>query len=262
MTAVRSPVSVIWHDLECGAYAEDLPLWRALAAEHGDPVLDVGAGTGRVALDLAHAGHRVTAVDRDPELLAALSARARSLGLGRDPNRDGVSSQALISTVVADARDFDLSERYPLCIVPMQTIQLLGGADGRAAFLRCALRHLHRGGALAIAIAEALDLYDATDGVHAPLPDIREVDGIVYSSQPVAVRAGSGGFVLERRRETVTVVGERTVERDLIGLDRLTAHGLEREGRAVGFARAQRARVRETSDYVGSEVVILRAPAQ
>jgi SAM-dependent methyltransferase len=249
-------MSVIWHDLECGAYAEDLPLWRALAAEHGDPVLDVGAGTGRVSLDLARAGHRVIALDRDPDLLDALAARAS----GRNPDMDGVSSQALVTTVVADARDFDLRERYPLCIVPMQTIQLLGGPDGRAAFLGCALRHLRPGGALAIAIAEALDLYDATDGVHYPLPDIREVDGIVYSSQPIAVRAERGGFVLERRRETVAVAGERTVERDLIRLDRLSARGLEREGRAAGFARVQRARVRETADYVGSEVVILRAP--
>ena len=70
-------MSVIWHDIECGAYAEDLPLWRSLAAEYGDPVLDVGAGTGRVALDLARAGYRVTALDRDPELLAALESAPR-----------------------------------------------------------------------------------------------------------------------------------------------------------------------------------------
>jgi len=257
MSGVVCPVSVIWHDLECGGYAEDLPLWRALAAEHGDPVLDIGAGTGRVALDLARAGYRVTALDRDPELLDALAARAS----GRNFSMDAVSSQALVTTVVADARDFDLRERFPLAIVPMQTVQLLGGPTGRAAFLRCALSHLQPGGALAIAIAEALDLYDDTDGLPSPLPDIRELDGIVYSSQPVAVRAERDGFVLERRRETVAVAGERSVERDLIRLDRVTARELEREGRAAGFARVQRARVRETSDYVGSEVVILRAPA-
>jgi SAM-dependent methyltransferase len=247
-------MSVIWHDVECGAYVEDLPLWRSLAAEHGDPVLDIGAGTGRVALDLAGAGYRVTALDRDPELLDALADRAS----GRTVQIRDASPQALVTTVVADARDFDLGERFLLAIVPMQTIQLLGGPEGRAEFLACARRHLLPGGALAIALAEALDLYDVTDGVPSPLPDIRELDGVVYSSLPVAVRADSDGFVLERLRETVTVAGERTVERDLIRLDRLTAQGLEREGRAAGFRRVQRARVRETEDYVGSEVVILR----
>ncbi len=87
------PVSVIWHDLECGAYAEDLPLWRSLADEHGDPVLDVGAGTGRVALDLARHGHRVTALDPEPELIAELERRAAGLD---------------VTGVVADARDFEL----------------------------------------------------------------------------------------------------------------------------------------------------------
>jgi SAM-dependent methyltransferase len=248
-------MSVIWHDVECGAYVEDLPLWRSLAAEHGDPVLDIGAGTGRVALDLAGAGYRVTALDRDPELLDALADRAS----GRNVQILDASSQALIATAVADARDFDLGERFPLAIVPMQTIQLLGGPEGRAEFLACARRHLLPGGALAIALAEALDLYDVTDGVPSPTPDIRELDGVVYSSRPVAVRADPGGFVLERLRETVAVAGERTVEHNLIRLDRLTARGLEREGRAAGFTRVQRGRVRETSDYVGSEVVILHA---
>jgi len=69
-------VSVIWHDLECGAYAQDLPLWRTLAAERGDPILDVGAGTGRVAIDLARRGHRVTALDHDHALLSERGRRS------------------------------------------------------------------------------------------------------------------------------------------------------------------------------------------
>jgi len=242
--------AVIWHDIECGSYVEDLPLWRSLAASHGDPVLDVGAGTGRVTLDLAAGGYRVTALDRDPALLAALEQRLA---------RKSEIVRPLCQTAVADAREFDLGDtRFPLVIVPMQTIQLLGGPDGRAAFLRCAHRHLTPGGILAAAISEVLELYEVIDGEPAPLPDVREYDGVVYSSQPVAVRADGEGFVLERRRETVGVSGERTVEGDLIRLDRLTVRGLEREAEAAGFARAGRDRVPATEDYSGSEVVILR----
>jgi len=36
--------TAIWHDIECGAYTADLPLWEELAG--GGRVLDVGAGTG------------------------------------------------------------------------------------------------------------------------------------------------------------------------------------------------------------------------
>ena len=245
----------MWHDVECGSYAEDLPLWRSLAAEYGDPVLDVGAGTGRVTLDLARAGYRVTALDRDRDLLDALQER-----LGRNFSMEPASSQERVETVVADAREFDLGpRRFPLVIVPMQTIQLLGGRAGRAGFLGCTRRHLVADGAIAVAIAEVLDLYEVVDGLAAPLPDIREEDGFVYSSQPTAVRADHRGFVLERRRETVGPSGERTVEDNLVRLDRLTARGFEREAQAAGFTPAARTRVPATEDYSGSEVVILRA---
>src|SRR6185312_377515 len=100
--------TVVWHDVECASYVEDLPLWRSLAAEYGDPVLDVGAGTGRVTLDLARAGYRVTALDRDAELLAELERR-----VGRNSEIVTVTSQ--VTTVVADARELDLGEsRFPL----------------------------------------------------------------------------------------------------------------------------------------------------
>jgi SAM-dependent methyltransferase len=235
----------LWHDLECGSYSADLEFWRALAARTGGPVLDVGAGTGRTALELARAGHAVTAIDLDDELLETLRERAGDLE---------------ITTIVADARAFWLGTTFPLIIMPMQTIQLLGGADGRAQFLECAAFHLDSPGALAIAIAHELELFDVAEGTApGPLPDVVELDGVVYSSRPLAVRARDGGFELERRRETVTAAGELTGEQDLIHLDRLDPATLEAEGEAAGLRPASRLEIAPTADYVGSTVVMFRA---
>jgi SAM-dependent methyltransferase len=111
---VVSSADVIWHELECGSYRADLALWRELAERCDGPVLDIGAGTGRVALDLASAGHRVTALDLDPDLLGSLRERAAGLE---------------VEIVCADARSFDLDRHdFALCLIPMQTIQLLGDA--------------------------------------------------------------------------------------------------------------------------------------
>ncbi len=235
----------IWHDLECGSYTADLAFWRALAQRIGGPVLDVGAGTGRTALALAHEGHEVVAIDLDDELLGELRERAAGLE---------------VTTIVADARAFWLGNTFPLIIVPMQTIQLLGGAEGRAAFMESAAYHLESPGVLAIAIADDLELFDVSDGtVPGPLPDVVERDGVVYSSRPVAVRADGDGFALERRRETVTADGLLTAAQDLIHLDRVDPDALEGEGEAAGLRAASRMEIAPTEDYVGSTVVMFRA---
>src|SRR4051794_9579772 len=75
------------------------PLWRALAAEAGGCVLDVGAGPGGVTLDLAARGVAVVALDADAELLAALEHRGAGLP---------------VRTVDADARRFALDRRFSL----------------------------------------------------------------------------------------------------------------------------------------------------
>ena len=67
---VRVDEAVIWHDAECGSYRADIPLWRRLAAYAAPPgrpceMLDLGCGTGRVSLEIAADGHRVTGLDLD-----------------------------------------------------------------------------------------------------------------------------------------------------------------------------------------------------
>jgi SAM-dependent methyltransferase len=236
---MSATAQVVWHDLECGGYAEDLPLWRDLAG--AGPVLDLGCGTGRVALDLAARGVTVVGLDTDRELLAALDARAADLP---------------VETVCADARDFDLGRRFPIVLAPMQTVQLLGGRDGRAGLLRCVRAHLDPGGLFALALADALEGFDEETAT-PPLPDIREDDGIVYFSQPVAVKDEGERVAIHRVREIVDRDGARTSERDVVRLDRLEPAELEAEAAALGFSVLARREVPPTEEFVGSLVVVL-----
>lgn len=238
---------VVWHDLECGAYRADLPLWLELAEREtrAAPLLEIGAGSGRVTLELARAGHAVIALDSDARLLATL--RARGAGLA-------------IETVVADARDFELARRdLALCIVPMQTLQLMGGPQGRRALLSAVRGHMRAGGLLACAIATRLETFDADDGP-LPTPDTVRIGAALYVSRPLAIRRAGARVRLEREREKIAAEpGPRVREHNVIVLDRLSARRLEREAGAAGF-RAERARrISPTDDHVGSTVVMLRA---
>jgi SAM-dependent methyltransferase len=225
---------VVWHDLECGGYTADLPLWEELAA--GGNVLDVGAGTGRVALRLARDGCSVTALDRDPLLLAVLADRAEEAGV-------------TIPTVVADAADFDAGDGFDLVAVPMQTIQLL--AD-RAGFFACARRAVRPGGLVALAIAAELEPFDGTE---LPAPDVAESGGTRFVSQPTAVRIVAGGTRIERIRR---VIPPGTTEHDVIVLAAVTADQLSAEGAAAGLRHEETRVIEPTRDHVGSEVVLLR----
>ena len=257
--SATTPAEVVWHDLECGAYRADLALWLELAAQAGGPILDVGAGAGRVALELARAGHAVTALDSAPALLAALRDRAGGLA---------------VETVQADARCFELERKdYSLCIVPMQTIQLLGGAGGRMRFLRRARAHLRRGGLLACAILGELDPFDCTQGGIGPAAERATLAGSLYLSRALRVVETGERVVIERERRILPEhapapswpfrreQGERDglAERDVIELDAISAAVLLEEGAEAGLQPQPTRELPPTDEHVGSSVVMLRA---
>jgi len=247
--------AVIWHDLECGRYMADLPLWRELARAAGrgarsQRVLDVGAGTGRVALDLARRDHRVTALDLDAQLLCALRERAGELP---------------VETVCADARSFELARRdFAVCLVPMQTVQLLGGTAGRVAFLRRARAHLRPGAVLACAIVTEVEPFDCAAAELGPTPESAVVDGNLYCSRAACVRVGKRSVRLERERSVIPTARAAATpqpvrERDVIELDRVSASQLLREGREAGLAAAGTRSIGATEEHTGSVVVMFGA---
>ncbi|HEY1451193.1 MAG TPA: class I SAM-dependent methyltransferase [Solirubrobacteraceae bacterium] len=251
-----TPPVVVWHDLECGAYSADLPLWHELAQRSGDSVLDIGAGSGRVTLELARSGHAVTALDCEPLLLDALRDRGRTLG---------------VRTVCADARSFSLERTdYDLCVVPMQTIQLLGGVAGRADLLRCAKAHLRPGGVLACAILGEIEPFDCSAGGNGPAAERASVDGLLYLSRAVRVSETPTTVVIERERRVLSdgarigptetsPKNDDRLERNIVELDRVGVRQLQHEGEAAGLSVAPTHNIAATDEHVSSSVVMFCA---
>jgi SAM-dependent methyltransferase len=237
---------VAWHDVECSSYTADLGHWRELAAATRGPVLDLGSGTGRVALDLAARGHEVTALDSDGALVAELGRRARERDLQVD-------------CVIGDARSIALGRRFALAFAAMQVVQLLGGSKGRLAMLGRVREHLEPGGRFAAALADPFEAVAPEDAL-PPLPDVTELDGWVLSSRPLEVRREPGGVAVRRLRQLVSPAGVLVEELHTVLLEAVTPAELEREGLACGLRAAERRQVAATDDHVGSTIVILAAP--
>jgi SAM-dependent methyltransferase len=236
--------AIIWHDVENGGYDADLALWRELAAAANGPILDLGAGTGRVALDLAQAGHDVTALDSDEALLDELATRARARGLKVD-------------CLHADARELNTAEPFALVLAPMQFVQIVGGAPGRAALLTAVAECVEPGGTFAAAIADLDDAVAAEDAP-PPVPDVGQHGDWIYSSLPLDVRPEPGGVAVEWLRQRVSPAGELTEERHTQMLDSIAPEQLEREAEAAGLRPVERRSVPETDAYIGSMVVVCR----
>jgi SAM-dependent methyltransferase len=230
--------TVIWHDVECGGYDADLAIWERLAAEADGPVLELGCGTGRVALHLARRGHQVVGVDNEPDLVESLRERGRELP---------------VEALLGDAREPPLDGEVALAIAPMQVLQLLPG-ESRERCLRSAAETLSPGGRFAAAIVERMP---EGDPGAKPIPDVRDVDGWVYSSLPVDAVALDGEIVIHRLRQTVSPAGELEEERNEIRIRALSADRLEDEAGEAGLAPRERIDVPPTDLHVGSTVVVL-----
>jgi len=118
------------YDLEYG-HDDDLPFWLALAERESGPVVEWGAGTGRLALPLANAGHIVTAVEES----SAMVERGRGKG-------------GEVEWVRGDMRSAGLGRRYGLAICAFNSFLCLSSIDDALAFLRNAKDHLAPGGLL------------------------------------------------------------------------------------------------------------------
>ncbi len=118
---------------------EDRPFFLELIRERGEPVLDVGCGTGRLLLDFLGQGIDVDGVDNSEPMLALCRRKAERLGLTANVHLQSMST-------------LGLSRRYRTIIVPSSSFQLLLDRAEAGRALDAFHRHLEPGGTLAMPI--------------------------------------------------------------------------------------------------------------
>ena len=138
------------YDLDLVDDPGDLDLWSALAAEAGGPVLELMAGSGRLAVPLAEEGHPVTAVDIDAAMLARARRRAEAVG---------PDAAARLELVLGDVIGLDLRlgdeapgerRRFGLAFIALNSILLLPGRPAQRAAWEALAAHLAPGGVAAV----------------------------------------------------------------------------------------------------------------
>jgi SAM-dependent methyltransferase len=180
-------LSAVFYDVVTAADTRllgDIDIYAGLVPEGGS-VLELGAGAGRVAFELAGRGHPVTGVDLSPAMLAKAEARLA----GAPPEVAG-----RLAFRRGDMTSLDLKRTFDAVICPYFTLaHVPAGAAWRNTFA-VAARHLQSGGLAAF---------------HLPLLEIMRLPGPANRDLPVMDEPLGDGrrlllFVRERSfRETV-----------------------------------------------------------
>lgn len=242
--------AAIWQEVEFGSYTADLALWRELAEAANGPVLELGSGAGRVTLHLAEAGAQLIPVERDPGLAAQLESSAAGRGLTVSPVLADLASPA----------DLRLPARPALAIGPLHVIQVLDAA-ARPALLRRLAELMAPSATIALTLVDESTLLSAGAAATQILPDMRELAGWVYSSEPLWVQVGDDVLTVRRLRERVSPDGQmdRRVHDDL--LNRISPDRLDLEAEDAGLHRAGRRQISSGAGEADSAVVLLEVPA-
>jgi SAM-dependent methyltransferase len=127
-------IYAVWAGSAVSATA-NLPFYVEAYLAADGPVVELGVGDGRIAVEAARRGCTVIGVDQSPAMLTRCRERA---------DRAGVLDRLIL--IQADFRDFDLPEPAGLIVLPYHSIGHLATRAGKADAMRHIFRRLRPGG--------------------------------------------------------------------------------------------------------------------
>jgi SAM-dependent methyltransferase len=130
------------YDFSYEDFTEDVEFYENLAQSVDGPLLELGVGSGRVAVPLAQAGYQITGIDTSASMLAAAKVRLKAAG----------KLKGGIELLPGDMTSFDLGRRFAMVFVAANTFQHLLTTDEQLACLRCAAQHLQPGGIFSMGV--------------------------------------------------------------------------------------------------------------
>lgn len=139
----------------------DIPFWRNLAVHAGGPVLELGCGTGRIALPLARAGVTLTGIDRSAAMLAHARARLRrTRSRGRVRIVQGDIRHLPFAGKVTRRRSARVDPRFSLVMAPYGILQSLLRERDLASTLAEVHRVLRPGGIFGLELVADLPSWE------------------------------------------------------------------------------------------------------
>ncbi|HVS87781.1 MAG TPA: class I SAM-dependent methyltransferase [Candidatus Acidoferrum sp.] len=120
---------------------QDVAFYKSAAREFGDPILELGCGTGRVTMALAEEGYRVTGLDLSERMLERATEKRAALV---------TEARERAHFVQGDMTGFDVGEKFRLIIIPFRPFQHLIETHQQVNCLLCARKHLAPHGRLIV----------------------------------------------------------------------------------------------------------------
>ena len=144
------------YDFSYGDFDDDLDLYTNLGSAVDGPVLELGVGTGRVAIPLAQRGFEVVGIDSSESMLSRAGANLAEAE---------IAGGGSLELAKADMTEFDLDRRFGMILVAANTFQHLLTTEQQLACLACVVRHLDPGGIFAFSVRSPSSVaWDDSDG--------------------------------------------------------------------------------------------------